>query len=55
MDVVSVGIVSVDVVTDVAGVVGDSVQFALPVLQPSQILNGSIRCDRRKHSRLSFK
>ena len=47
MDVFLLGVVSVDVVTDVAGVVGDSVQFAFPVLQPSQIVNGSIRCDRR--------
>ena len=44
MDVVSVG-----VVTDVACVVGDSLHFALPVLQPSQILNGPISCDKRKH------
>ena len=55
MDVGSFGVVSVDVVTDVAGVVGDSVQFALPVLQPSQVLIGPISCDKRKHSRLSFR
>ena len=36
-------------------VVGDSVQFALPVLQPSQVLIGSTKCDKSKHSRPSVR
>ena len=58
MDVVSLVVlyvVSVDVVTNVPGVVDDSVQFALPVLQLSHTLNGSISRDKRKHSRLSVR
>ena len=50
-DVVAV-VVVVDVVAGVVGVVGEALQSAFPVLQPLHIPMGSIRCDRRKHSRL---
>ena len=58
VEVVSVGVVvvvAVDVTSVVVGVVKDKVQLALPVLQPLHSLNGSIRCFKRKHSRLSVR
>ena len=53
-EVVEVYVVA-DVDSVVALVVGDSVQFALPVLQPSQLLIGSTKCDKSKHSRPSVR
>ena len=61
VDVVSVvvvvvaSVVTVDVISVVLGVVGDSVQLALPVLHPLQLLTGSIICAKRKHSRFSVR
>ena len=54
VDVVSV-VVIVDVIWVVVGVVGDSVQLAMPVLQLLHSLTGSISCAKRKQSWLSLK